>query len=395
MLARKPLSVLTTALVLSVSVLAACSGERDSLSELEGERTPSVERSVGFDGNVVRLGVIADITGPGGTLDRARLTGVETYWSDVNTQGGLGGRYVVELDILDHRGDPQIAEQAAPGLLEKVVALTFVNETATGAVHPFLVAEQALGVVPTSTLDWENDPRFLTHVPPIEAVVLALFENQPSPNWCVITDGSPIGIATRNASMRAAEVAQAQNVTLIEVGEDLNSATSAVACGKVLVEVAGDFQIEAIDSLPANREIYVRAGSAAAMGRTDLQFAYLDSGPAWNVDSSEGMRLFLAALLRHAPDVQPDTRVRDGYVSQIRLHQLLEQAVAEGDLRRPTLFAASESQAGIDMLGLAEQRLQPRNFNIWFSDNQGDVSDQRGWQLEGQLVTENVDALTN
>ena len=58
----------------------------------------------------------------------------------------------MELDILDHRGDPQIAEQAAPDLLKKVVALTFVNETATGAVHPFLVAEQALGVVPTSTL---------------------------------------------------------------------------------------------------------------------------------------------------------------------------------------------------------------------------------------------------
>ena len=71
------------------------------------------------------------------------------------------------------------------------------------------------------------------------------------------------------------------------------------------------------------------------------------------------MRLLLAALLRHAPDVQPDARVRDDYVSQIRLHQLLEQAVAEG-ARRPTLFS-SESQAGIDMLGLAEQPLQPRN----------------------------------
>ena len=161
-----------------MSVIAACSDERDGLSELEGERTPSVERSVGFDGNVVRLGVIADMTGPGGALDRARLTGVETYWSDVNTQGGVGGRYVVELDILDHRGDPQIAEQAVPDLLEKVIALTFVNETATGAVHPFLVEQQALGVVPTSTLDWEYDPRFLTHVPPIEAVVLALLENE-------------------------------------------------------------------------------------------------------------------------------------------------------------------------------------------------------------------------
>lgn len=395
MLGRKLVTVLTAPLVLSMSVIAACSDERDGLSELEGERTPSVERSVGFDGNVVRLGVIADMTGPGGALDRARLTGVETYWSDVNTQGGVGGRYVVELDILDHRGDPQIAEQAVPDLLEKVIALTFVNETATGAVHPFLVEQQALGVVPTSTLDWEYDPRFLTHVPPIEAVVLALLENEALSNWCVITDGSPLGIATRNASMRAAEITQALNVTLIELGEDLNSATSAAACEMVLLEVAENFQSEVIDSLPANREIYVRAGSVALMGRTDLQFAYLDSGPAWDVDSSEGMRIFLAALLRHAPDVEPDTRVRDGYVSQIRLHQLLEQAVTEGDLRRPTIFAANETQEGIDMLGLAEQGSRPRSFNIWLNNNQDEVADQRGWQLERQLATENVDALAN
>ena len=103
---------------------------------------------------------------------------------------------------------------------------------------------------------------FSHHVPPIEAVVLALFENQPSPNWCVITDGSPIGIATRNASMRAAEVRK-HKMTLIEVRRPQLSDVSD-ACGKVLVEVAEDFQIEAIDSLPANREIYVRAGSAAA-----------------------------------------------------------------------------------------------------------------------------------
>ena len=163
----------------------------------------------------------------------------------------------------------------------------------------------------------------------------------------------------------------------------------------VLLEVAENFQIEAIDSLPANREIYVRAGSVALMGRTDLQFAYLDSGPAWDVDSSEGMRIFLAALLRHAPDVEPDTRVRDGYVSQIRLHQLLEQAVTDGDLRRPTIFAANETQEGIDMLGLAEQGSRPRSFNIWLNNNQDEVADQRGWQLERQLATENVDALAN
>ena len=392
---RKLLIVLVTPMLLSISVTAGCSVERGDPSELKEERTRSVERSVGFDGNVVRLGIIADMTGPDRALDRARLTGVEIYWSDVNDQGGLGGRYIVELDIVDHRGDPQAAEQAAPDLLQQVIAFTFVNETAMGAIHPFLVEEQALAVVPTSTLDWENDGRFLTHVPPIEAVVLGLFQNDSASNWCVVTDGSPLGIAARNASLRAAEIAEAQNVTLIDFAEDLNSAISATQCGMILLEVAEGSQNDVIDSLPADRKIYLRAGSVRSLERPDLQFAYVDAGPAWNVDSSEGMRPFLAALLRHAPDAQPDTRIRDGYASQIRLHQLLERAVSEGDLRRLTLFAASEAQERIEMMGLAEQILRPRSFNIWLTTNQEEVVDRRGWELERRLAAENFDAMVN
>ena len=384
-------------------LVVACSGGGERPSGLNGEQVASVERSVGFDGNIIRLGVIADLTGPASALDRARLTGVSAYWSDVNAQGGVGGRYSVELEILDHRGDPRIAEQYVPVLLNEVVALTFINETAMGAVHPFLVAEQVLGVAPTSTLDWESDPRFLTHVPPVEAMVLALFENASSSKWCVVTDGSPLGIAVRNSSMRAARIAGAKSVTLIEVEEDLNSAITAAACELVLAEVAERFQTKVVTSLPANRKIFRQAGLAnTVMKRDDLQFAYVDAGPSWDVDSSVGMRPFLAALLRHAPDVQPDTRVRDGYVSQIRLHQLLEQAVVEGDLRRPSLFATNEAQEQINMLGLAEdlnvsagQRSMPRNMNVRLASGGEESLDGRGWELERQLRAENFGALAS
>ena len=382
--------------VLALMLFGGCSAQGEAFSHLSTPQTPSVERSVGFDGDIVRLGVIANLTGSGATLDRARLTGVSAYWSDVNMAGGLRERYAVELVIIDHRGDPQIAAAAISELLDEVVVLAFVNETAMGAVHPFLVADQVLGVAPTSTLDWESDPRFLTHSPPVEAIVLALFESFPSARWCVVTDGSPLGVSIEAAAFEAARLAGVQRMTLVDISEDLTAAVSAAACEQVLVEVAGGFQEKVLASLPADRTVYRRAALTPPLeSRNDIEFSYIDSGPAWNVDASTGMRSFLAALLRHAPDMEPDTRVREGYVSQLRLHALLEQAVSLGDLRRSKLFSLGQSHQRIDMLGLGEdmdmstdQQVFPRSAIVWAeSDDQVDT-DGRGWSPEKLLRSE-------
>ena len=390
-----------TIVIASLLLFGACADQDENLSDVDNEQVPSVERSVGFDGDVIRLGVVANLTGPGAVLDRARLTGVSAYWSDVNATGGVGGRYAVELEILDHSGNPEIAEELVPELLEGVVALTFIDETAMGAVHPFLVAGQVLGVAPTSTLDWESDPRFLTHSPPVEAVVLALFESTPLSKWCVITDSSPLGVGVRNSANRAAQVAGAQSVTLIEVEEDLTAAVLAAACEHVFAEVAEKFQEKLVTSLPANRTIFRQAGlTDPTVRRADIQYAYIDTGPSWHVDAAVGMRPFLASLLRHAPDVNPDTRMRDGYVSQIRLHGLLEQAVKGGDLRRAPIFEASQTHARIEMLGLAEdvdmsvnQPSFPREMNIRTKIDEENELDGRGWKFEQRLRPENFASL--
>ena len=378
-----------------VLIFGACSGQGDDLSDVNTAQIASVERSVGFDGDIVRLGVIANLTGAGATLDRARLTGASAYWADVNIAGGLSGRYEVELVIVDHRGDPQIAADAIPELLSQVVALAFVNETAMGAAHPFLVADQILAIAPTSTLDWESDPRFLTHSPPVEAIVLALFEVSPLAKWCVVTDGSPLGVSVEAAASVAADLVEMQSVTLIDVSEDLTAAVSAAACEEVLVEAADQFQDKILDSMPANRTVFRQAALVGPPdSRDNLRFRYIDAGPAWNVDSSTGMRQFLASLVRHAPDAEADTRIRAGYVSQIRLHALLEQAVNRGDLRRSELFALRQSHRAIDMSGLAEDidmsadpPVFPRDTRVWATDeDQNHVdSDERGLSPTGLL----------
>lgn len=391
------------AVVFGLMLFVGCSAQGETVSDVNTPQTPSVERSVGFDGDIVRLGIIANLTGSDATLDRVRLTGVSAYWSDVNMAGGLSGRYAVELVIIDHRGDPQIAAAATPELLEQVVALAFVNETAMGAVHPFLVADQVLGVAPTSTLDWESDERFLTHSPPVEAIVLALFENAPAARWCVVTDGSPLGVSVEAAAFEAARLAGVQRVTLMDVSEDLTAAVSAAACGQVLVEAVDGFQEKVLASLPADRTVYRRAALTPPLeSRNDIELLYIDSGPAWNVDASTGMRSFLAALLRHAPDTEPDTRIREGYVSQLRLHALLEQAVSLGDLRRSNLFSLRQSHQLIDMLGLAEdtdmstdQQVFPRSAIVWADNDDKVDADGRGWSLEKRLRPEKFLALAS
>ena len=390
----------TLAILATLFLLLACSTEPTQLDDLAAKNVRSVERSVGFDGEVVRLGVIADITGPGASLDRSRIAGVSAYWADVNAQGGIGRRYAVELEIIDHQGDPQIAENSATELLERVVAFAFINETAMGALHPFLVAQEVLGVAASSTLDWEQDARFLTHGPPIELITLALFENEPQSRWCLITDDSPLGTVARKSADQAATLAGVASVTSIQIGEDLATAVSAAACEVIWAEVAEENRQLLISTLPSSVRVIQQAGlTGVDNSRPDLKLAYTDSGPAWKVDASQGMRMFLSALLRHAPDIEADTRARDGYVSQIRLHQLLEKSVNRGDLRRANIFTASQSQSLIKMDGLAEnidisleEPILPRSITVRAREDDLEA-DERGWTTKDNLRPRNASLL--
>ncbi|GIT68354.1 MAG: hypothetical protein Ct9H300mP26_0410 [Acidimicrobiales bacterium] len=192
-------------------------------------------------------------------------------------------------------------------------------------------------------------------------------------------------------------------MTLIEVEEDLNAAVLAAACEHVLAEVSEKFQKELVSSIPANRTIFRQAGlTDPIVRRTDVQFAYIDSGPAWHVDAAVGMRPFLASLLRHAPDAEPDTRMRDGYVSQIRLHELLERAVQARDLRRGVIFEAAQTHTQIEMLGLAEEvdmsieePSLPREVSIRIKVAEEDELDGRNWKLERRLRPQNFAPLAN
>ena len=345
-----------------------------------------VQQAVGFDGEVIRLGVLADLTGPGSNLDRARLAGIETFWAEVNKSGGIGKRVLVELLLVDHQGEPTAAAIEAFSLAESVVSFAFISEVAAGAAYPILVNENILAVSPTSTLDWESDPRFLTHSVPVEIMILTLFESFPGAKWCVLADRSPLGTNV-SASVGVAEELSdlKQGVLIIEPSAKSKEILTNDRCSHLFVELSEGWHQEELTELSYDGLIFKRAASAGSHeSQLRAQEIAIDLTPQWRVDSAVGMREFMAALIRHTPDALADSRLRDGYVSQIRLYDILERAFKSGEVTRSRLREIADDSGPVNMRSFVEDidvtnkpKVLPRAIGLFSSG--GEEPDDRGW----------------
>ena len=345
-----------------------------------------MQQAVGFDGEVIRLGVLADLTGPGSNLDRARLAGIETFWAEVNKSGGIGKRVLVELLLVDHQGEPTAAAIEAFSLAESVVSFAFISEVAAGAAYPILVNENILAVSPTSTLDWESDPRFLTHSVPVEIMILTLFESFPGAKWCVLADRSPLGTIV-SASVGVAEELSdlKQGVLIIEPSAKSKEILTNDRCSHLFVELSEGWHQEELTELSYDGLIFKRAASAGSHeSQLRAQEIAIDLTPQWRVDSAVGMREFMAALIRHTPDALADSRLRDGYVSQIRLYDILERAFTSGEVTRSRLREIADDSGPVNMRSFVEDidvtnkpKVLPRAIGLFSSG--GEEPDDRGW----------------
>ncbi|HXG36655.1 MAG TPA: ABC transporter substrate-binding protein [Dehalococcoidia bacterium] len=111
-----------------VLVLAAACGDDE---ETTGTATPRAQQ---FDG-VIKLGVIVDLTGPGGgnpnTVSTAQ--GFQVGIKDINDAGGIqvgGKRYRLDLTTIDSRVDPVAAVAGAQQLIQEGALAVSVNTCA-------------------------------------------------------------------------------------------------------------------------------------------------------------------------------------------------------------------------------------------------------------------------
>ena len=338
-------------LLVTLLLAAGCS---ESPPEASPPVPPQLAPADGYDAGVFTLGVLVDLSGPAAEADRAALAGAHAYWSGVDARGGIAGLYPVELSV-QHLDADALGEW-------DVAALTYVSSAIDAAD---VTAELPLPVVPAvATLGGENLDWVLTSAAPVELTTAALLDrfraSGPGATWCVIVDGSPLGRQVAAAAYAAGAARETVPAMLdLDVGEievldldasvfDVTDAVSDRQCRYVLVEAAEPGAIHVLERLPPNLTVARRSTLAAGIELPRHVELLIDPAPPWQTGRSAVMDAFAADWARFHADSAPDPRVRAGWLSQLRLHLLLEQAVAAGDVSRERLVALAGQVEPVD-----------------------------------------------
>ena len=339
------------ALLAAVLLAAGCS---ESPPEASSPVPPQLAPADGYDAGVFTLGVLVDLTGPASEADRAALAGVQAYWDGVNSRGGIAGLYPVELSVR-HLDADALGEW-------DVAALAYASSAIDAAD---VTAELPLPVVPAvATLAGEDLDWVLTSAAPVELTTLALLDrfrtSGPGATWCVIVDRSPLGRQVAAAAYAAGAARETVPAMLdLDVGEievldldasvfDVTDAVSDRECRYVLVEAAEPGAVHVLERLPSNLTVVRRSTLAAGIELPGHVELLIDPAPPWQTGRSAVMDAFAADWTRSHADFAPDPRVRAGWLSQLRLHLLLEQAVAAGDVSRERLVALAGQIEPVD-----------------------------------------------
>ncbi|MCY3949013.1 MAG: hypothetical protein OXF61_07385 [Acidimicrobiaceae bacterium] len=338
-------------LLVTLLLAAGCS---ESPPEASPPVPPQLAPADGYDAGVFTLGVLVDLSGPAAEADRAALAGAQAYWSGVDARGGIAGLYPVELSV-QHLDADALGEW-------DVAALTYVSSAIDAAD---VTAELPLPVVPAvAALGGENLDWVLTSAAPVELTTVALLDrfraSGPGATWCVIVDGSPLGRQVAAAAYAAGAARETVPAMLdLDVGEievldldasvfDVTDAVSDRQCRYVLVEAAEPGAIHVLERLPPNLTVARRSTLAAGIELPGHVELLIDPAPPWQTGRSAVMDAFAADWARFHADSAPDPRVRAGWLSQLRLHLLLEQAVAAGDVSRERLVALAGQVEPVD-----------------------------------------------
>ena len=389
---------LVLALALALTT-AACGGSGDDDDD-EGSTDDTTETGgapanvPGFDGTTIRLGVITPTSGPVAQIGNPLTAGNKAYFDYINTEeGGIGGKYKIELDIRDSGYDPTKAVQEYASVKDQTVMLAqLLGTPIVNAVLEQLIEDDVMAAPASLDSFWVREPNLLPvggpyQIQAINALNWYVTEGEgEGKQVCSLIQDDPYGEAGQAGLDFAAEELD------IDLAEPVRFPAPPAS--------AGDFSSQ-IDQLKGEgcEMVFLVAtptSTAAALGKAaQSQFApqWIGQSPTWIgalgqsalapylqanfLVASEGTEYGdtsvpgMAELIRiretYAPSQAPDVYFNFGYLQAKAVTALLEKAVELGDLSREGLLAASEELGTIDFDGLtgdyeygpAEDRVPP------------------------------------
>lgn len=368
-----------TALLTVLLLVAGACGKSKSSSTSTGTGAKTLTAVPGFDpvAKTIHLGVITPLTGPVAAIGKPLTAGTETWFKYVNAElGGIGGKYQVTLDEEDSQYTPTLAVQAYNKLKgTEVLFAQLLGTPSTKAVLPQLDADNIVAAPASLDADWVRQKHLLPvggpyQIQMINAADYYLKEGGGTGKTiCSEIQDDAYGQAGQaGVDFAAREL----NFTVKTTSKHKSAATDFTAqvqqlkgagCEAVfLVSTPSDtgkllgtaaqlgFAPQWIGQSPS----YI--GALAASPLKDYlaaHFLLIAEGTEWGDPSVKGMVDMVARQAKYAPTQTPDYYYAFGYYQAQAVTQVLEKAVALGDLSHAGIVAAMEKVGTLTFGGLS------------------------------------------
>jgi ABC-type branched-subunit amino acid transport system substrate-binding protein len=336
----------------------------------------------GFDpaAGTITVGDILALSGPIAATAKEQLVGQQTWFDQVNANGGVAGKYEIELVTADSQYDAQLAVQAYQQIQEQVVMLSGVLGTdSVNALLPLLDRTSGVAVPSAQDAAFRTSPGLLPIFPSYQTNVVNavsyLHSKNPSeqPVYCALVMDNPWGEAATEGltyitseygttvktvakfgALDTAFTAQIQQLksngcTVVVFGGAANNLPSMVAAATQL-----DFSPQWIAEFIANATAFKESPSAEYLTQHVL---FTGPGAKLDDESIPG----IAALREALGDTELTVQYIYGYMQAIATTTLLEQAVKNGDLSGPGLRKALGQLEEISFDGLGTVTLGEPN----------------------------------
>jgi ABC-type branched-subunit amino acid transport system substrate-binding protein len=379
--------------VLAATTLAAAAVAPAAGSVPAGKAPPEVP---GFDGETIKLGVITPLSGIASVVGKPLTNGQVTYWDSVNDDGGVGGKYPVELVQEDSEYDVATAIQAYGKIKGDVVAFQQILGTEiVKSILPRLKADGLTGAPATLDSLWVNVPELVPIGAPYQVEAINGFDyylrnGGEGKKICAIAQDDEYGgagldglkFAAKKLRFKVAKTvrfATGSDVSA-QVGELADTNCEAVFLASlpndtaaILSKVIGrNFEPQIIGLAPTWLSGFEKL--------EDLQsflvnhFWLTAEGPAWGDTTVPGEAQLIADHDKYAPDQTPDQYYAFGYAQAWAIDQVLEKAVDNGDLSKKGIRKAVDRVGRLKFGGLlgdykygksADDRDPPRATTIF------------------------------
>ena len=354
------------ALLLALAMFAAACGDDDEIST-----------SPGFDGTTIKVGVISDLSGPVAIIGAPLTAGGQVYYDYINSQGGVAGQYLIETVEADHQYNPATAVQVYNDVKDDVVVIgQLLGTPITNAVLESLKEDGVVAAPASLDAFWVREQNLLPIGAPyqIQAINgLDWWVNEGGGSvdqvYCTFIQDDPYGEAGQEGVDFAAEnlgLTIADTARYVAGDTDFSAqiqqlqgsgcevvflvATPSVTGGALGAAATTGFAPQWIGQSPV--WINVLAGTALAP-YLQANLIIVGEGATWGDDSVPGMASLIERLAEFAPDQAPDYYFTFGYLQALAVVELLEVAVANGDLSREGIIEALNSLGTVSFDGLS------------------------------------------